>query len=335
MISPTVVSWERQLVNAEEDLEKAQSAYQDDPSDENEQAVKDAESAVAVAEAGLASAWYYYENEYIYTTFEIVTVTNNQTKKKTQYVNVPSDVQIQEARAEYELTREEMHEAEEYLKALNKGGIPPDATGDSIIQLEQALMSLESARQTLEETKLYSPITGTILTLDANIGETVSSGAIMTIADLNHLQLETYLDSSDWNRIAVGYEVEIVFDALPTDVFTGTLIQIDAFLTAEAGASVLGALVELDQESVQALGAFPLGMSARVDVIGGRAEDAVLVPVEALHQVSEDQYSVFVMEDGELKVRMVQIGLQDLFYAEVHSGLEPGEVVTTGIVETE
>jgi HlyD family secretion protein len=335
MISPTVVSWERQLVNAQEDLEEAQSIYDENPSDENEQAVKDAKSAVAVAEKGLDGAWYYYENEYVYTKFEIVTEYNSRTKKTIQYVNKPSDVQIQEARAEYELTRERMHEAEEYLKALNTGVIPENATGEDIIQLEQALMSLQSAQQTLEETKLYAPISGTILTLDANVGETVSSGSIMTIADLTHLQLETYLDSSDWNRIAVGYDVEVVFDALPTEIFTGKLIQIDAFLTQEAGASVLGALVELDQESVQALGSFPLGMSARVDVIGGRAENAVLVPVEALHQISGDQYSVFVVEDGELKVRMVKIGLQDLFYAEVLSGLEPGEVVTTGIVETE
>ncbi|MGD8454763.1 MAG: efflux RND transporter periplasmic adaptor subunit [Anaerolineales bacterium] len=335
MISPTVVSWERQLVNAQEDLKEAQSAYEDDPSDENEQAVKDAESAVAVAEKGIDSAWYYYENEYIYTTFEIVTVTNNQTKKKTQYVNKPSDVQIQKARAEYELTREEMHEAEEYLKALNKGVIPADATGDSIIQLEQAQMSLESANQTLEETKLYSPISGTILSLDAIVGETVSSSAIMTIADLTNLQLNIYLDSSDWNRIAAGYEVEVVFDALPTEVYTGTLIQIDSFLTQDIGATVLGGLVQLDQESIQALGAFPLGMTARIDVIGGRAENAVLVPVEALHQISEDQYNVFVMENGELKVRMVEIGIMDLFYAEVLSGLQSGEVVTTGIVETE
>jgi HlyD family secretion protein len=335
MISPTVVSWERQLVNAQEDLEKAKSAYEDNPSDENEQAIKDTESAVAVAEKGLEGAWYYYENEYIYTTFEIITEYNNRTKKTIQYVNKPSDVKIQEARAEYELTRERMHEAEIYLQALNKGVIPEAATGDEIIQLEQVMMSLQSAQQTLDETKLYAPISGTILTLDANIGETVSSGAIMTIADLSNLRVEVFLDSSDWNRIGVGYDVEVVFDALPTDVFTGKLIQIDAFLTQEAGASVLGALVELDQESVQALGSFPLGMSARVDVIGGRAEDAILVPVEALRQVSENQYSVFVMEDGELEIRMVEIGLMDLFYAEVLSGLEPGEVVTTGIVETE
>lgn len=335
MISPTVVSWERQLVNAQEDLEESKSAYEDDPSDENEQAVKDAESAIAAAEKGLEGAWYYYENEYIYTTFEIITEYNNRTKKTIQYVNKPSDVKIQEARAEYELTRERMHEAEIYLKALNTGIIPEGATGDDIIQLEQAMMSLQSAQQILDETKLYAPISGTILTLDANIGETVSSGAIMTIADLNNLRIEIFLDSTDWNRIGAGYDVEVVFDALPTDIFTGKLIQIDAFLTQEAGASVLGAMVELDQESVRALGLFPLGMTARVDVIGGRAENAVLVPVEALHRVTENQYSVFVMENGELKIRMVEIGLQDLFYAEVLSGLEPGEVVTTGIVETE
>ena len=72
-----------------------------------------------------------------------------------------------------------------------------------------------------------------------------------------------------------------------------------------------------------------------MEVIGGRAEGAILVPSEALKEASPGQYTVFVMEDGEPKLRVVEIGLQDLFYAEVISGLEAGDVVTTGITETE
>ena len=78
-----------------------------------------------------------------------------------------------------------------------------------------------------------------------------------------------------------------------------------------------------------------LGMNAAVDVIGGRAEDVALVPVEALRELSPDEYAVFVMEDGELKLRPVEVGLMDFTFAEIKSGLEIGEVVTTGIVETQ
>jgi multidrug efflux pump subunit AcrA (membrane-fusion protein) len=72
-----------------------------------------------------------------------------------------------------------------------------------------------------------------------------------------------------------------------------------------------------------------------VDVIGGRAEDAVLIPVEALHEIEGGKYTVFVMENGTPKLRTVEVGLQDITYAEIKSGLEAGEIVTTGIVETQ
>ena len=62
---------------------------------------------------------------------------------------------------------------------------------------------------------------------------------------------------------------------------------------------------------------------------------AVMIPVEALHQIEDGRYTVFVMENGTPKLRLVEVGLQDITYAEIKSGLEAGEIVTTGIVETQ
>jgi len=94
------------------------------------------------------------------------------------------------------------------------------------------------------------------------------------------------------------------------------------------------ALVRLDETSFDG-SKLPIGSAAAVEVIGGRAESVLLVPVEALREASPGQYTVFVMVDGTPKLRVVEVGLQDLFYAEILSGLEIGDVVTTGIAETE
>jgi multidrug efflux pump subunit AcrA (membrane-fusion protein) len=143
------------------------------------------------------------------------------------------------------------------------------------------------------------------------------------------------LDASDWDKIDLGYDVEVIFDALQDKTFTGTVIQVDPFLTTSGGATVIGGLVALAAEDQALIERMPLGSSAAVEVIGGRAEGVLLVPVESLREVSEGQYAVFVIEDGEPKLTMVEIGLKDIYYAEVISGLEPGDVVSTGIVETE
>jgi multidrug efflux pump subunit AcrA (membrane-fusion protein) len=77
--------------------------------------------------------------------------------------------------------------------------------------------------------------------------------------------------------------------------------------------------------------ALPMGASASVDVTSGRAENVVLIPVDALHEASPGQYTVFVMENGKPRLRVVEAGLKDLINAEIKSGIQVGDIVTTGI----
>ena len=78
----------------------------------------------------------------------------------------------------------------------------------------------------------------------------------------------------------------------------------------------------------------PVGASASVVVVAQRAENAIYIPVEALHDLGSGQYAVFVMTNGKPQVRTVDIGIQTSSYVQVTSGLEAGDVVTTGITKT-
>jgi RND family efflux transporter MFP subunit len=202
------------------------------------------------------------------------------------------------------------------------------------ISLEQARLNVESAQQALADTELIAPIDGTVMTIASSVGEQVSSGFI-TLADLAQPMLEIYLDETDLDKIGVDYEVEVYFDALPDDVFTGHVVQVDPQLSVVSNVTTVRALVQLDTDSFAKPQNLPVGMNATVDVIGGRADNALLVPVEALRELSTDEYAVFVMENSEPVLRFVEVGIMDFTYAEILSGLEQGETVTTGIVETE
>ena len=92
-------------------------------------------------------------------------------------------------------------------------------------------------------------------------------------------------------------------------------------------------LARLDK-SVEEIG-LPVGVEVAIDVISGQATNAVLIPIEALHEVSTGKYTVFVMENGTPTLRSVEVGLQGETFAEIKSGLEVGDVVTTGVVETQ
>jgi RND family efflux transporter MFP subunit len=202
------------------------------------------------------------------------------------------------------------------------------------LSLAQAQLNLESAQAVVDDTELLAPMAGTIMAVNASVGESADAGLI-TLADLEQPLLEVYLDETDMNMVGLGYDVEVIFDALPDDVFQGQVVQIDPQLVNQSGLTVVRALVQLDTDSFAKPQTLPVGMNATVEVIGGRAENAILVPVEALRELTADQYAVFVMEDGEPALRMVEVGLMDFSFAEILSGLEAGETVTTGIVQTQ
>jgi multidrug efflux pump subunit AcrA (membrane-fusion protein) len=72
-------------------------------------------------------------------------------------------------------------------------------------------------------------------------------------------------------------------------------------------------------------------MNVEVEVVAGETKNAVLAPIQALRELGEDRYAVFVVNaNGELEMRLVEVGLRDYVYAEILSGLQRGEVVSTG-----
>lgn len=202
------------------------------------------------------------------------------------------------------------------------------------IGVKQAESSVASAQTALDNTVLAAPFTGTITALSANLGERVGSSTILTLADIARPLVEVYVDESDLGNVGIDYEAEVTFDALPDQVFPGRVIQVDPQLTNSNGVTAIRAVVQLDPGGFAKPVSLPIGLNASVDVIGGRATQALLVPVEALREISSGKSAVFVMKNGKPTLTMVEVGLKDLTSAEIKSGLNEGDVVTTGIVQT-
>ena len=203
------------------------------------------------------------------------------------------------------------------------------------LSLAQAQINLEAAQTALAQTTLIAPVDGVVVAVNGQAGESVGTASFITVADLTQPLLEVFMDETDLDKVGLNYEVEVIFDALPDDLFIGHVVQIDPKLTMVDGVTAVRALVRLDPESFNKPQTLPVGMNAAVEVIGGRAEGALIVPVEALRELSPGQYAVFVMENDEPVLRVVQVGLMDFTSAEIISGVAQGDVVSTGVVDTE
>jgi HlyD family secretion protein len=339
LISSDVYYWEQQVADAEETLKAAQAEGGSSPSAEQKKKIDDSTAALNRAQTNLEAAHLRYINEYVpdtftYTITDTDDVDNDHNTEETyREVVAPSEAEIAAARATYQLAIETRNETQAYLDMLNGKALPENVPGSSLTSLVEAQTALQTAEENLNATQLISPIGGIVTDLTASVGDYVGTDSIITVADLNQpYTIDTYFDAEDWSKIQVGYETEIVFDILPDDIFTGTVTLVYPELDTSSNSSLVHATVKLNETIDDNL---PSGTSAAVDVIGGKAEDAVLLPVEALHEIGDGKYTVFVMDNGTPKLRTVEVGLQDITYAEIISGLEAGETVTTGIVETQ
>lgn len=201
------------------------------------------------------------------------------------------------------------------------------------LSLGQAQLNLEAAQRTLEQTTLIAPMDGTIIDIAAQVGESVGTEALVTLADLETPLVRFWVEEADLVSVAVGNPVNVVFEALPDYTFAGEIVRVDpALVEVDSTSAVqIWASVDLTSQPVNLLS----GMTAEVEVVAGEARDALLVPVQALRELSPGQYAVFVVKpDGELELRPVEVGLRDFVNAEILSGLEAGDVVSTGAVET-
>ncbi|MFZ5909131.1 MAG: efflux RND transporter periplasmic adaptor subunit [Chloroflexota bacterium] len=331
LISPDVLYWELEIAEARQAREKAMLAIETNPSDEEAQSdLQKIEAYLDFAEDSLEDAWERYYEEYVPETFSIV----KEIGEKDIY-NTPTDLHILLARTAIEEAQKQLEESEEYYNVLMGEPMPENASSNALIALQDARRNLEDAQADLDGTKIFAPITGTILSVDLVTGHMVDNdrdtdavtGTVIVMADLSKPVLEIYLDETDWELVAIGSPVEIVFDTLLDKTFTGKVSQIDEELYQSDNASVIKGVVQLDSGMDEIN--LPIGSSAIVDVIYARVEDAVLIPVEALHEISAGDYAVYVVENNEPTLRTVEVGLQGQVYVEVKSGLEAGDVVAT------
>ncbi len=323
LIGPEVLYWETEIANGEGTLAQAKAHAEASPSDEDaQQALTKARDFLSFAQDKLEDAWELYYDEYVPETFRLLEDGN-----EVDVYAVPTDLEIRLARTSIDEAQKKLNDSQDYYNVLTGGPLPEDASSDALVELQQAERELQDAQAALEGAEIIAPITGTILSVEAAAGSTFDTGTVITMADLSQLELDFYLDETDWGLVAVGNQAEISFDALPDQIFPGRVTRVDAKLYESNNISAVRGIVQLDS----ALDGFelPIGTSATIDIIHARVEQAVLVPIEALHETVPGEFVVFLVENGTLTQRAVEIGLQDQLYAEVKSGLKAGEVVST------
>ena len=199
--------------------------------------------------------------------------------------------------------------------------------------LASAQAGLESAQANLEKASLTSPMSGTILSVSVEEGDSVTSAGadLFVIADLGGFEVTANFAESDIVGIEEGQEVNIDFDALPAESSTGTVTELGLLGQVDpSGGTLTTYQVTVAVDSPPAK--LRVGMTAQVNIITAETSNVVAAPAAALN-VEGDKTVVNVVEaDGTIRAVVVETGAEGGGYVEITSGLSGGETVVIGDV---
>lgn len=193
-------------------------------------------------------------------------------------------------------------------------------------QRDQAKAALEVALEHRKDAYIRSPIDGTVVERDVEIGQSVAPGnRLLRIVDQISLKLDVDLPESDIGRLAIGVAAVITTDAFPGHEFSGKVTVINPMVDRKT--RTFRVRIEVPNPS----GKLVDGMFARVK-LSVEKRRSLAIPRNALQRLpGSGTYYVFVVEGNTAHKRTVGIGAMNDQYAEVMDGLlENDKVVTSG-----
>ena len=217
-------------------------------------------------------------------------------------------------------------------------------TGDSVDNqitnaknnLSNARDSVENAQNRLDDYKITSPITGTVVEKTVKAGDNVGTGsnasnALCTIYDLSYLQMTLNIDELDIDNVAVGQVVNITSDAKEGQTFTGVVTRVSVVGTTSGGTTTYPVTVRIDDTD----GLRP-GMNVDAEIVLSSADGVLAIPSLAVNRgntvlITADSPSAVNALDQEAPEGYVYVsvetGVSDDSYIEITSGLQEGDTV--------
>ncbi len=215
--------------------------------------------------------------------------------------------------------------------------------------VDQAEASLKLAEVNLAYTEIHSPIDGTVISRDVDVGQSVAASlaapTLFVIAeDLRKMQVDTSVSESDVGRLQPGKPATFTVDAWPGREFTGVIRQIRKSPTTVQNVVTYDAVVDVDNADLALLP----GMTANVTFVWDERDEVLRVPNAALRFRPPDakpqrakgpSRPVYRLEGGVPVPVLITTGLTDGTNTEVTAigpdgapaapELKPGDLLVT------
>jgi HlyD family secretion protein len=202
------------------------------------------------------------------------------------------------------------------------------AVAQARAQVDADQTTLQEDQQTERQLTVTSDLDGTVGAWFVQPGQRVGQGQPLgTVFNSQSMNLTIQVSELQVANVQPGQQVIVTVPGLPGKTFRGRVTGVDTMGAVQNGLATFGVHIAVDATS----GLRP-GMTADARIVVQTVPDAVLVPVEAVIQQGS-QAEVEVLRDGRPVAVPVTVGLVNDRYAQITSGLEPGETVITGMAQ--
>jgi HlyD family secretion protein len=227
-------------------------------------------------------------------------------------------------------------------------------------QVKQASAAVRRAKDDLSKTTIYSPMSGTVSTLNKEVGEIAlgsqfQEDVIMIISDLTEMEAQVNVDENDIVNVSLNDSATVEIDALPDVIFHGIVGEIASSANISgAGTTEQKTEFEVKVTVTNAVKELRPGMTASADITTETKEHALCTPIQCVtvrtpeqlkqksagdDSTSQSGYKadrdgfvtiVFLVENGLAKAVQVETGIQSETHIEILKGVTDGQEVVTG-----
>jgi len=207
---------------------------------------------------------------------------------------------------------------------------------------------VKEAEVNLAYTDIVSPVDGTVVSRNIDVGQTVAASfqtptLFLVAEDLTKMQVNASVSESDIGTVAMGQEAVFGVDAFPSDTFRGRVEQVRNAPITVLNVVTYDVIVGVDNTDLR----LRPGMTANVTVTTAHRDDALRVPTRALRfrppdPAGDGAVAASTMPPAGARVwlldgsrtpepRAVETGIADDQFTEIVAGLDEGARVITAI----
>ncbi|HEX3967889.1 MAG TPA: efflux RND transporter periplasmic adaptor subunit [Edaphobacter sp.] len=219
-------------------------------------------------------------------------------------------------------------------KAVSQISVDNSKLRQAEAQVAQAQASLKQLEEQLSYTTITSPMDGTILSRDVEIGDAVSSilvlgstaTLVMTIGDTTQVYVQGKVDESDIGKVYLGQAARIKVESFKDKTFQGKVTKIAPLGVEKDNVTTFEVRVSIDNPG----GELKANMTANAEILLEEHKNVLTVPEQAVLYDKDRNASVEVPDaktkTGRRKID-IKAGISNGTKTEVLAGLKSGDTV--------